>query len=230
MRTAPRLRFGRGVRIASLFVGLVSIAIGIVCMLRSELGLPPWDVLHQGLARHSPLQIGTAGIVVGLVLIVVTWALGQPPGFATVANAIVIGAVLDLLLSVDAIGDLDVDALPVRIGLVVAGVALFGIGTALYIGAGFGAGPRDSVMLVGSRRLGVRIAIVRFSMEVIVVTIGFALGGTVGIATLAFAILIGPAVESSFWLLTRLGLAERTPAHGPAPVPTAAAPVAPELA
>ena len=96
---------------------------------------------------------------------------------------------------------------PLRVLLVVAGVALFGVGTALYIGAGLGAGPRDSLMLIGSRRTGLRIAVIRFSMEAVVVLTGFVLGGTVGIGTLAFALLIGPAVEGSFWLLTRLGLA-----------------------
>ncbi|HLA92783.1 MAG TPA: hypothetical protein VJO36_04515 [Actinomycetota bacterium] len=208
MKTAPRLRFGPAVRIPSLFVGLVVIAIGIVALLESGLGLSPWDVLHQGIARHTPLTIGTASVVVGLVVLVAAWALGQPPGWGTVANAVVIGLAVDALLAVDAIAELDLEALPVRIALVLVGVALFGIGTALYVGGGLGAGPRDSMMLMLSRRSGVRIAIVRFSMEAVVVAIGFALGGTVGIGTLVFVVLIGPSVEGSFWLLTRLGLAE----------------------
>jgi uncharacterized membrane protein YczE len=211
MKTAPRLRFGSAVRIPSLFVGLVVIAIGIVALLESGLGLSPWDVLHQGIARRTPLTIGTASVVVGLVVLVAAWALGQPPGWGTVANAVVIGLAVDALLAVDAIAELDLEALPVRIALVLAGVALFGIGTALYVGGGLGAGPRDSMMLMLARRTGVRIAIVRFSMEAVVVAVGFSLGGTVGIGTLAFVLLIGPSVESSFWLLTRLGLAEPRP-------------------
>jgi len=209
MRTAPRLRFGPAVRISSLFAGFVLIGVAIVCLLKSRLGLPPWDVLHQGIARHSALTIGTAGIVVSLIVLVAAWALGQPPGWGTLANAIVIGAAVDGLLAIDAIGELVIEPMPVRILLVVAGLALFGVGTALYIGAGLGAGPRDSLMLIGSKRTGVRIAIVRFSMEAVVVLTGFALGGTVGIGTLAFALLIGPAVEGSFWLFTRLRLAVR---------------------
>jgi uncharacterized membrane protein YczE len=216
MKTAPRLRFGPAVRIPSLFVGLVLIALGIVCLLESGLGLSPWDVLHQGIALHTPLTIGTASVVVGLVVLVLAWALGQPPGLGTVANAVVIGLAVDALLSVDAIAGSELESLPVRVALVLAGVVLFGIGTALYIGAGLGAGPRDSMMLMLSRRTGFRIAVVRFSMEAVVVAAGFALGGTVGIATLAFVVLIGPSVESSFWLLTRLGLAER--AEGSAPL------------
>jgi uncharacterized membrane protein YczE len=211
MRTAPRLRFGLGVRIPSLFVGLVVIAFAVVCLLKSRLGLSPWDVLHQGIARHTALTIGTASIVVGLLVLLVAWALGQPPGWGTLANAIVIGAALDVFLSVGAIDTWSAGSLAVQVVLVIAGVALFGIGTALYLGAGLGAGPRDSLMLAGSRRTGVRIAVVRFSMEAVVVALGFALGGTVGVGTLAFALLIGPAVEGSLWLLTRLGLTTREP-------------------
>jgi len=208
MRAAPRLRFGPAVRVPSLFVGLVVIAVGVVALLESGLGLSPWDVLHQGIALHTPLTIGTASVVVGLVVLVVAWGLGQPPGWGTLANAVVIGLALDALLSLDVVGRLEVHALAAQLALLLAGVALFGIGTALYIGAGFGAGPRDSMMLMLARRTGVRIAIIRFSMEAVVVAAGWALGGTVGIGTLAFVALIGPSVEGSLWLLTRLDLAE----------------------
>jgi uncharacterized membrane protein YczE len=216
MRSAPRLRFGPAVRIPSLFAGLVLIAVGIVALLKSRLGLSPWDVLHQGIARHTPLDIGTASVVVGLLVLLVTWALGRPPGWGTLANAVVIGLSVHVLLSLAAISDLYVEALPIQVALVLAGVALFGIGSALYIGAGLGAGPRDSMMLMLTRRTGARIAVVRFSIEAVVVAVGFALGGTVGIATLVFVVLIGPSVEGSFWLLTRLGLAES--AEGTDPV------------
>jgi uncharacterized membrane protein YczE len=195
MKTAPRLRFGPVVRIPSLFLGLVVIAVGVVALLESGLGLSPWDVLHQGIAVHTPLTIGTASVVVGLVVLVVAWAFGQPPGWGTLANAVVIGLALDALLSLGVVERLEVPGLPAQIGLVLLGVVLFGIGTALYIGAGFGAGPRDSMMLMLARRTGVRIAIVRFTMEAVVVAAGWALGGTVGLGTLAFVVLIGPSVE-----------------------------------
>lgn len=214
MKTAPRLRFGPAVRIPSLFTGLVVIAVGVVALLESGLGLSPWDVLHQGIALHTPLTIGTASVVVGLAVLCVAWAFGQPPGWGTLANAVVIGLALDALLSLDVVDRLEVDALAARIALVLAGVVLFGIGTALYIGAGFGAGPRDSMMLVLARRTGVRIAIVRFSMEAVVVAAGWALGGIVGLGTVAFVALIGPSVEGSLWLLLRLGLAEPLPESG----------------
>lgn len=219
MKEAPRLRGGLSFRVPSLFLGLALIAVAIVSLLESGLGLAPWDVFHLGVAEHSPLTIGTASVVVGLAVLFVAWALGQPPGFGTVANAIVIGVVVDALLSVGWIAELSERGLPPRIGLLAAGVALFGLGTACYIGAGLGAGPRDSLMLVLSRRTGVRIAIVRASIEITVLVTGWALGGTAGLGTLAVAFLLGPSVEGSFWLFVRLGLAQRVGALG---VPVAA--------
>jgi len=209
MREAPRLRGGLVLRVTSLFLGLVVMAVAIVSLLESGLGLAPWDVFHLGMAEHSPLTIGTASIVVGLVVLFVAWALGQPPGFGTVANAIVIGAVVEVLRKVGWVAALSERALVPRSGLLVLGVVLFGLGTALYIGAGLGAGPRDSLMLVLSRRTGVRIAIVRASLEMAALAVGWALGGTVGLGTVGVAALLGPSVEGSFWLFIRVGLAER---------------------
>jgi uncharacterized membrane protein YczE len=122
-----------------------------VFMLESRLGLPPWDVLHLGIAKHTPMTLGVTGIVVGLIIVAITWVAGTPPGFGTIANAIVIGVAIDVLSSFDAIERLSDSALPVRIALLTAGVLLFGVGSALYIGAGMGAGPRDSLMLMLSR-------------------------------------------------------------------------------
>jgi uncharacterized membrane protein YczE len=185
------------------------IAVAIVFLLESGLGLAPWDVFHLGVAAHAPLTIGWVSVVVGIVVLFVAWAAGARPGFGTVANAVVIGVTIEVLLAVDAVAGLSGSALPTRVGLLGAGVVLFGIGSAFYIGAGLGAGPRDSLMLVLSKRSGRRIGIVRGSMEVTVLLVGLALGGTVGIGTVAVALLLGPAVEGSFWVLTRLGWAER---------------------
>jgi uncharacterized membrane protein YczE len=212
VRDAPRLRGDLALRVVSLFAGLVVMAVAIVALYESHLGLAPWDVLHLGIARHSSLEIGGASIVVGLAVMFVAWALGQPPGFGTVANAIVIGAVVDLLIALRPVADLGSAGPVPRSALLVLGVALFGLGSALYIGAGLGAGPRDSMMLALSRRTGVRIAVVRSSIELVVIAFGWVLGGTVGIGTVAVALLLGPSVEGSFWLFIRLGLAEPVPA------------------
>jgi uncharacterized protein len=207
MRRAPRLRGGLGVRVPSLFLGLVLLSVAIVSLLESGLGLAPWDVLHLGIAEHTPLTIGTATIVLGLGVLSLAWALGQAPGFGTVANAIVVGLVVDALLSIAWVSDLSERGLGPRIGVLVLGLALFGFGIAVYIAAGMGAGPRDSLTLVLSRRTGVRIAVVRAILDGAALITGWALGGTVGIGTLAIAVLLGPSIEGSFWLLTRLGLA-----------------------
>jgi uncharacterized membrane protein YczE len=163
-------------------------------------------------AEHSPLEIGTASVVVGLAVMFLAWGLGQPPGFGTVANAIVLGLVVDALLSLGWVTRLGERGFPLRLSLLALGVVLFGLGSALYIGAGLGAGPRDSLMLVLSRRTGVRIAAVRASIELTAIAIGWTLGGTVGLGTVAIAFLLGPSVEGSFWLFARAGLAGRTPA------------------
>jgi uncharacterized protein len=206
------------VRLAALFAGLVLVSTAIVSLLESGLGLPPWDVLHMGIAEHSPLTLGMAGVVVGLAIIVVAWVAGAPPGFGTVANAVVIGLAIDVMSSIDGVRRLSEGPLILRVGLVALGVWLFGAGSALYIGAGMGAGPRDSLMLALTRRTGWRIGLVRGSIEVAVLAAGLALGGVAGVGTLVLALLVGPSVEVSFWLLVRLSLADprlRVPEFGP---------------
>ena len=172
-------------------------------LLESGLGLSPWDVLAQGISDKTSLSFGTANIVIAVVVLVVAWALGARIGPGTVANALLIGLFVDWLIAVDAIDALSETSLVVRIVLMVIGILVIGIGSGFYIGAGMGAGPRDSLMLVTARRSGVRIGVTRATIEVAVTVLGFALGGTVGIGTLAFAFGIGPAVELSFWLLGR---------------------------
>jgi len=210
VRTAPVLRGGPLLTAVWLVVGLFLFACGIVCFLESRLGLPPWDVLHQGIAKHTPLSFGAANEVVGVIVLGIAWMLGSPPGIGTVANAVLIGAfvvVLQPLHVVHALGD---GPLAERIGVLVAGLVFFGVGSALYIGAGVGAGPRDSLMLVGSKRTGLRVGAVRAAIESTVLLVGFALGGKIGVGTVVFALLIGPAVEGSFALASRSPLARAT--------------------
>jgi len=207
LRAPPRLRGGIPARLLTLFVGLALFASGIALQLESKLGLSPWDVLHQGIARHTPLSFGVANIAVGACAIVLAWRLGAQIGFATIANGLCVGAFLQLLTSLPAVTDLAHEPLGVRIVLLGSGIGLMGLGTGLYIGAAFGAGPRDSLMVVGARRTGLRIGIVRAGLELAALGCGAGLGGTIGLGTLAFALLIGPAVEATFWLLERSTLA-----------------------
>jgi uncharacterized membrane protein YczE len=193
-------------RSAWLVTGLFLCACGIAAFLESRLGLPPWDVLHQGIAKHTPLSFGLANVLVAVIVLFLAWQLGSRPGIGTIANAVLIGLFVALVLPLSFVDRLSGWPLPARIALLVVGLALFGAGSAFYIGAGLGAGPRDSLMLVGTLRSGVRIGAVRAALEGTALVAGVILGGTVGVGTLVFALLIGPAVEASFWLVVRLGL------------------------
>ena len=154
-----------------------------------------------------------ANVAVALVVLVVGWALGGRPGIGTVANAVLIGSFIQGLTSIHALAALASDGLPVRIPLLVAGILLIGPGSAFYIGADLGAGPRDTLMLVGAHRTGRRVGLVRGALELCALVAGIALGGTFGIGTLLFAFGIGPVIEVSFALLARSPLAAATPAH-----------------
>jgi uncharacterized membrane protein YczE len=205
----PRIRGNIAVRSAFLGFGLVVFAIGIVSIYESKLGLSPWDVLNQGLAKHTPLSFGTANIAIALVILVLARRLDVRLRVGTIANALLVGTFVDLLLRMDGVQRLAHDDLVVRIVLLAAGILVIGLGTAIYIGAGLGAGPRDSLMLGLTQRVRTRIGIVRTCLEVSATAAGFALGGTVGIGTLAFALGIGPAIELSFAALRRSPLATR---------------------
>jgi len=191
-------------------LGLFLCAVGILLFLESRLGLPPWDVLHQGIAKRTPLSFGEANIVVGSVVLVVAWALGARVGIGTVANAVFIGSFVAVLQPLHAVQELAGSPLAARVALLGLGLVAFGTGSAFYIGAALGAGPRDSLMLVGARRTGIRIGGVRALIEVSVLAAGYLLGGVVGLGTVVFAALIGPSVEASFWLLSRTPLTDET--------------------
>jgi uncharacterized membrane protein YczE len=200
------LRGGPVARAVWLVSGLFLCALGILSFLEARLGLPPWDILHQGIAQHTVLSFGGANEVVGVVVLGAAWALGARVWIGTISNAVLIGLFIILLEPLHAVQSLAHWPLGPRIALLMLGLVCFGVGSAFYIGANLGAGPRDSLMLVGSHRTGIRIGATRALLEISVLLVGFLLGGTVGLGTLAFAALIGPAVEGSFWLVTRLRL------------------------
>jgi uncharacterized membrane protein YczE len=201
------IRGGLAARLTSLVVGLFLCACGVVAFLEAGLGLPPWDVLHQGLAEQTFLSFGAANLVVSLAVLVVAAAARARIGLGTVLNALLIGTFVIALTDVPAVEDLSEASLGGRIALMVGALGLFGAGSALYIAPDLGAGPRDSLMLVASRRLHVRIGISRTALELVALLLGWVLGGTVGIGTLVFALGIGPSVELSFRLLARTPLA-----------------------
>ena len=204
------MRGGLGARLAVLTAGLFLFAAGIVLQLESRLGLSPWDVLHQGVAKHTPLSFGTANVAVAVVVLAIGWLLHAPIGVGTAANAVLVGGFIELLTAIPPVDGLSERSLAVRIVLLGSGIAVIGIASALYLGAALGAGPRDSLMVVGAQRTHVRIGLVRAALELAALGAGFALGGTVGVGTVAFALLVGPSVEAGFWTLERTPLAAGT--------------------
>lgn len=172
-------------------------------------------MLNQGLSRHTPLSFGMANVAVGLCVLLLAWSLGGPPGLGTLANAVLVGTFIQGLTAIGAVTSLAHEPLGVRVVLLVIGVALIGPASAFYIGADYGAGPRDTLMLVGRRRTGVRIGLVRGTLEVCALVVGIVLGGTFGVGTVLFALSVGPVIEASFWLLERTPLAVRVPSPVP---------------
>ena len=197
-----------------LFAGLWLFAAGVVLGLRSGLGVSPWDVLHDGIRQVTPLSFGIATVLVGVVLVAVALAAGIRPGPGTLANMLAIGLFADAMLATGIAGDLDARSLPLRLLAVAGGVGLVALGTALYIGAGLGSGPRDSLMLALSARTRLRVGVVRALIEGSVLVVGWLLGGAAGVGTVLYAFGIGPAVELAFRLLRVQPPARREPRAG----------------
>jgi uncharacterized membrane protein YczE len=184
-------------RLTQLYAGLVLYGVSMAMLVRAELGVMPWDVLHQGIARHVGWSLGTVSIAVGALVLLLWVPLRERPGLGTVSNVVVIGLAVDASLAV--LGP--VEAMPVRVALVVAGVVLNAVATAAYIGVRMGPGPRDGLMTGLVRRSGRPVRLVRTGIEVVVVASGWLLGGTLGVATVLYALAIGPLVQP---LLPRL--------------------------
>ncbi|MBA3303573.1 MAG: hypothetical protein H0U26_06860, partial [Acidimicrobiia bacterium] len=180
-----------------LLLGLVVMGAGIGSMAAADLGLGPWDVLHQGIARHTGLGLGALNILVGLVVLTLWVPLRQRLGVGTVLNTIVVGLAVDATLALLSTPS----GLPGRWALMVAGVLGMALGSGLYIGAGLGPGPRDGLM-TGLAARGHSIRSVRTAMEGTVLVLGWALGGTVGVGTVVLALTIGPLVQAFLGLLT----------------------------
>jgi uncharacterized membrane protein YczE len=197
-RASARRAFPLWARLVQLLVGLVLFGTSLALLVRSDLGLDPWDVLHQGLSRSSGIPIGVCTIITGAIVLALWLPLHQRPGIGTVANVIVVGLSLDLVLAVLPVPT----GLPSRWILLLCGIALNGLATGAYMGAGLGAGPRDGLM-VGLASRGYSLRVVRTSIEVSVLGGGFLLGGTVGIGTLLFAVMIGPIVHVTIPWLSR---------------------------
>jgi uncharacterized membrane protein YczE len=179
-------------RLAQLYAGLVLYGASMALQIRAGLGLDPWDVFHQGVSDRTGLSFGTVVVIVGAVVLLAWVPLRQRPGLGTVSNVIVIGVAVDAALALlPAAG-----SAPVAVAMLLAGVGLNGVASGAYIGAGLGPGPRDGLMTGLVRRTGGSVRLVRTSIEVAVLAVGAALGGTVGVGTVLYAVSIGPLVHA----------------------------------
>ncbi len=171
-------------------VGLVLLGFGLALMVAADLGLAPWEVFHQGISDRTGVPIGTVGIIVGGIVLLAWIPLGERPGIGTVLNVIIIGGVIDLtLLWLET-----PDSLALRIAFLAAGIFLWGPGSGLYIGVRLGPGPRDGLMTSLARRHG-KVGRIRFGIEAVVLVAGIALGGTAGVGTVIFVLMIGPLMS-----------------------------------
>jgi uncharacterized membrane protein YczE len=201
-------------RLVKLVIGLFLFGFGIWLGLQAHLGVGPWDVLHGGLARHLGTPFGRTSIGVSVVVFVIALAARVRPGIGTVLNVVMIGAVIDLLLGTSWLDGLGDGPAVLRAMVTLAGILSVALGSALYLGAHLGPGPRDGLMVAIHQRTGWRIGTARVALECAVLVIGVLLGGPAGIGTVAFALGIGPAVQLAFRLTRQTPV--RRPIEAPA--------------
>ncbi|HVE74216.1 MAG TPA: hypothetical protein VNA30_03875 [Mycobacteriales bacterium] len=185
-------------RFIQLLVGLVLFGAGLWLGLVADLGVGPWDVLTGGVSRQLGTPFGRTAIGISILVLLAGLALRVRPGVGTLLNVVVIGLVVDVLLAMQWLEDLGDEALPLRLSATFGGIAAVALGSALYLGAHMGPGPRDGLMVAIRDRTGWPIGACRGALEVVVLAIGIALRGPVGVGTVLFALGIGPAVQLAF--------------------------------
>jgi uncharacterized membrane protein YczE len=208
-RDAPR-------RLPGLIVGLLLFGFGIALMAEAGLGLGPWEAFHQGLGRLTGQEIGTISVLLGIPILLLWWPLGERPGIGTLLNVVLIGSATNVGIALLPTGA----GLGVQLAMMLAGLVTIGIGSGLYLAADLGAGPRDGLMTGIHRRFGWSIRRARTFVEVTVLVLGWLLGGTIGVGTVAFAFGIGPLVQVFLGLFDRTGRLER-PRLDPEALPAA---------
>jgi uncharacterized membrane protein YczE len=198
-------------RLGQLLLGLVLFGVGLWLGLVAGLGVGPWDVLTGGLAELLGTSFGRTSIVVSVIVLLVGMAAGVRPGIGTLLNVVVIGATIDLLLASPLLADLGDGPLVLRFAVVLLGIAVVAVGSALYLGAHLGPGPRDGLMVAIHTRTGWPVGVARAVLECAVLVVGVLLGGPVGVGTVLFAFGIGPAVQVAFRLLQQAPVRPTTP-------------------
>ncbi len=195
-------------------LGMVGLGFGVALTVRARLGLGPWDVLHQGVAERAGIGIGIAGILVGFVVMAISYPLGARIGVVTLVNVVFVGLVIESTLALVP----DVEPIGLRWALLLGGVAFGGLGTALYLVPRLGAGPRDGLMTALAAR-GPSVRLVRTCIELTALALGLLLGGTVGAGTVVWAVLVGPVIQQGLVWCTRLVRGRGTRPPDPPPHP-----------
>lgn len=196
-------------RLPGLLVGLILFGVGIGLMVEAGLGLGPWEALHQGIGDQLGLQIGTVSILLGIPILALWLPLGERPGLGTVLNVIFIGTATDVAIAVIPTAE----TIPTQLVMLFGGVVVIGLGSATYLSADLGPGPRDGLMTGLHHRFGWSIRRARTVIELSVLVVGWALGGTIGLGTVVFALGIGPLIQFFLGIVDRedrVGLRRRT--------------------
>ncbi len=196
-------------RLTALYLGLVMFGTSMAMFVNAGLGLVPWDVFHQGVSNHTGWSLGTSSIVVGAFVLLVWWPLRERPGLGTVSNVFVIGLSLDAAIQLLPTPS----ALAGRIPLMLGGILLNAFATLFYLNARFGSGPRDGLLTGLLRLTRLPAGVLKTGIEISVVGVGWALGGSVGIGTFVFALGVGPVIQALVAVFPRLALP-----GGPSPV------------
>lgn len=182
-----------------LLVGLFLCAIGIVMTINADLGYAPWDVFHQGIGNIIGVKIGTANVIIGVIIVSIEVIMGQKPGVGTLLNMSLIGVFMNLIMNNNLLPLLD--SVIARIVMIFIGMIILGIGSYLYIGSGFGAGPRDGFMILLLKKTNKSVRFIRNSMEITALLVGYFLGGPVGIGTVIMSFGLGPSIQLVFNML-----------------------------
>lgn len=188
-------------RFAAAIIGMILYGTAMAMMVRGAIGVAPWDVLSQGIALRTGLSFGTVTNALGVLVLLAWIPLRLRPGIGTLINVLLVGTAAQAALSVIPV----VDALWIRVPLFLAGLVLLAVASGLYLAPQLGAGPRDGLMTGLNERFGLPIWVARTGIEIVVVTIGWILGGNVGVGTLVFALSIGPLCGKTLpWFAARV--------------------------
>lgn len=183
-------------RLLQLHLGLFICSIGIVFTINANIGYAPWEIFHSGLSKTFNISIGIASIFVGVAIVIITYLLGEKLGFGTLANMVYIGLFIDLIMHLDFIPH--ANGFLAGLMMLIIGVYIISIGSYFYISSAFGAGPRDSLMIVMQRKTGLSVGVCRGTIELSAALLGWRLGGMLGLGTLIAAFATGYFIQITF--------------------------------